>query len=631
MENGTYLGAEVRSYSVYGNAALTGTTGHIVYVRRGTTGRITRTASPPLVGYQGGIVYVRRGNTGAILPTTARLITVFIDGVDRTAQVGIGVTRSMQIGGGSKATCTFKLVQQPVAFRPIQGGNVVIYHRNGYRWFAGVVDSTSEFDYTGSSALNEITVNCVDYGALCDRRIVGREYQPFEGQIASILFHNVAEEFLDVFDITYVYTGDPGVALGDQVYNWITATQVFNGICEASGWEWRVDFYRELLLFPASTGYLAAPFGLAENDGNWRQMTVTRDSSKYRNRVGVRNSASAQPLWSDTFHGDGSKRVFQTMSPLSAKPIIRINGVPQVVVDFADITVRPYDWYWLEPTSVVQNLAHAVLTSGDAMTVTYPSSLSYVAWAQDDAEITANGLFEGIEEVKDVATIDALQAIADALLVRRKVRPITANFETDVDGLEPGMGIPINVPRLAIDDTLMITQVSSEEQGKSFFRHRVRAVNSANQAVSNEMAFLQALIARSAQPKDRVRQNMRITLAETIEGIDNPGLTTGLKNAVIAAPDDGYLSQVTLFFQSSVGSPITLTSSDVVIDVLQDGVSVFGSTKMVWPAGATALQTQFQFSAQPLPVVKGDLFTVQVLSADTNAKDGILNIEMLVK
>lgn len=630
MDNGTYLGALVGSFSAYGNAAITGTTGGIVYVRGGTNGVVTPTASLPAVGHVGGIVYVRGGTTGAILPRRQRLITVFIAGVDRTDQVGIGVTRNMQIGGGSKATCQFKLIQQPVAFRPVQGDEVIIWHREGYRWFAGVVDNTSEYDYTGASALNEITVNCVDYGALCDRIIIGREIQPYLGNLASILFNRVVSDSpgLQSLGLTYVYTWEPVIALGDQVYNWITATAVFNSICEACGGEWRVDFYKNVYLFPASTGYRAAPFSIEENDGNWIDMTITRDASKKRNRVGVRNSANTKPLWTDTFAGDGVKRVFQTMSPLGAKPRIRVDGVPQVVVDFTEISTRPYDWYWLSPTSIVQNFAHAAVADGVSITATYPSVLSYVAWAQDDADIAANGLYEGVEEVKDVASADALQAIAQALLARRLVYPLTANVRSDRDGLEPGMGVPVNVPRMAVDDTLLVTQVSSEEQGKSFFRHSVKAINSANQAVSNEAAFLQQLVARTAQPKDRVRQSVVFHVAETIEGFTNPGLTVGEKLASRGSPCDGFLSRCTLYFRSSA---TVVTTTDVEIDVLLNGVSIFGATKMVWPAGETTLQVQTEFNADPFPVLTGDLYTLNVLSADPLATDGILEIEQLVK
>ncbi len=608
--------------------SIVGTTGGVIEVRGGLTGVITRTASPPLVGHVGGIVYVRGGTTGAILPTKERIITVFIDGVDRTDYVGLPVTREMQTGGGSKATCSFPLVQKPIFFRPPDGAEVVIWHRDGYRWFAGLIGSTSEYDYTGSAALGTIRVGCVDYGALCDRVIVGREYQPFEGQLGSILVHNVTQEFLYKLGITYVYTGDPGVALGDQVYNWLTGTETLNKICQATNWEWRVDFYKNLYYYSATSGYLAAPFAIADDDENWKDMTVDRDSAKKRNRVGARNSANTKPLWTDTFEGDGSKRVFQTMSPLSAKPRIRVNGIPAVVVDFSEIGSRPYDWYWLAPASIVQNFAHAVLTSSDTITATYPSALDYVAWAEDAADIAANGLREGIVEVKDVATPEALQAVAVAELARKLVVPASANIDTDRDGLEPGMTLTVNTTRPLLNDTLHITKVTSTEQAKAFFSHSVTAVNTANQSISDDAAFFQKIIAGLAQPKDRVKEHIVFHVAETVDGFDNPGLTAGAKQAVRDSPCSGYLARATLYFKSCETSP---TTSDISIDVLMDGVSIFGTTKMVFPAGATATQEQTEFSADPLEVLRGDKFTIEVLSADPLAMDGILEIELLVR
>ncbi len=638
------LGRRASGFGLLELGAVTDTIGGIVYVIGGAGGRITRVASPPMIGLAGGVVYVRSGNTGAIFGglNRERLITVYIAGVDRTEQVSIGVTRTMQIGGGSKANCSFKLWQKPVAYRPTQGDEVIIWMQRGtnpydgsatpYRWFAGLVDNTSEYDYTGSAALSEITVNCADYGALCDRIIVGREYQSFEGNLASILFNQVCTQFLqDTLGIHYVFTWEPEIALGDQVYNWLTATAVFNSIAQACGGDWRVDFYRELLLFPANTGYLDAPFAIEDNDGNWIDMTVAHDSSKYRNRIGARNSANTRPLWTDTFTGDGLTRIWHTMSPLNSQPIIRVNGVAAVVVPFSEIGLHPYDFNWSAGSGgdVVQNLTHAALTSSDTLTITYPSPLSYVAWAQDDAEIAAYGLFEGIEEVKDVATTDALQAIADQLLARRKIRPITATFQTDKDGLEPGMMVNVNTSRPLLDAPMLVTSVTSTEQGKSFFRHQVRAVNSANQAVSDNAAFYQQLIARSSQPKDRVRQNVVFHVAETIEGLSNPGLTAGTKiSASRTCPCDGYLSQATLYFNSS---QTVATTSEIIIDVLLDGTSIFGATKMVWPAGATATQVQNEFIAEPFPVLRGDLFELVVISADPLATDGILEIELLVK
>lgn len=490
---------------------ITGTGGTINVVG-GASGKVIRA----VLGVLGGFIKAVGGTTGAILITGPRLLTVFIDNTDRTEFVkcddgsgGNGVQRTMQIGGGSKAAVSFTLTQKGTPYRPEQGQEVVIWHRDGYRWFAGVVDNTSEYDYTGSAARNEITVNCVDYGVLCDRVIVGKEYQAFAGNLAAILFGHICTDYLTPrFGISFVWEWDPMVALGDQVYNWITATDVLNGICTASGADWRIDFNKVLHLFPAETGYLTAPFSIQQNDGNWIDMTVSNDSSKYRNRVGVRNNAAVNPLWTDTFHGDGYTRFFITMSPLNSRPMVRVNGVPAVVIDVADFGLKPYDFEWLAPATVVQNFSHSVLGSGDVLEVEYPTPLSYIAWAQDDAEIAANGLFEGIVDVKDVSNIDTLQAIADGLLLRMKVRPVTVVIQTDRDGLEPGMGLVVNTARPLANDNMMVTQVNSNEIGRKFFRHQVTAINSANQATSNEAAFLQRVISSIAQPKDRVRQNI---------------------------------------------------------------------------------------------------------------------------
>ena len=495
-----------------GITPLTGTSGGVIEVAGGAGGQVSHTVQ----GVLGGVVKAFGGTTGAILLAGPRLLTVFIDNTDRTEFVkcddgsgGNGVQRTMQIGGGSKAAVSFTLTQKGTPYRPEQGQEVVIWHRDGYRWFAGLVDNTSEYDYTGSAARNEITVNCVDYGALCDRVIVGKEYQAFDGNLAAILFGHICTDYLTPrFGVSFVWEWDPMVALGDQVYNWITATDVLNGICTASGADWRIDFNKVLHLFPAEMGYLTAPFSIQQNDGNWIDMTVSNDSSKYRNRVGVRNNATVNPLWTDTFHGDGYTRFFITMSPLNSRPMVRVNGVPAVVIDVADFGLKPYDFEWLAPATVFQNFSHPVLGSGDVLEVEYPSPLSYIAWAQDDAEIAANGLFEGIVDVKDVSNIDTLQAIADGLLLRMKVRPVTVVIQTDRDGLEPGMGLVVNTARPLANDNMMVTQVNSNEIGRKFFRHQVTAINSANQATSNEAAFLQRVISSIAQPKDRVRQNI---------------------------------------------------------------------------------------------------------------------------
>ncbi len=591
--------------------AIAGTTGGRIVILAGTGGAVgTR-----IVGGAGGRIRVRGGVTGAVLLASARNLTVFYNGADISRYVLAPVRRSMQTSGGSKAACELRLTNRYGLLRPACGGEIIVYEGKD-RFFAGVVDTTEEFSFSGTSGLIEITCRCVDYGALLDRLIIGRKYEISEGAIANVLLGHVWEDYLQG-----ILTGvaAPSTWVGVQTFNWLTATEVFNQVAAAANLEWYVDFNRIARFVARGTGWAAAPFTITDNDGNWAEMRVTRSQARRRNRQGVRNSKDLKVLWTDTFHGDGITRVWVPMAELSAKPIIRVNGVDQVVTDLGTWNLA-WDFYWLS-RSVVQNTAHAALTPSDTLEVKYPSPLSYVAWSEDAADIAAHGLWEAIEEVKDVDTLDALQTIAAALLARGKTEPVTISFRTDKKGLVPGMLLTVNTTLPLCNSTLLVQQVESEEQGRKFFRHTVTASDA---PLKTDISVWQKLIGKGTQAKDRVTEVIRFTLAETVEGAANPGLTVGAKQAVYVASKSGVARDCTLYFKTG-----GMTTAEVRIDLLKNGVSVFGTTKMVWPIGGGAVQTQYAFASDPLIVSKGDVFTLEVLAADAAAKDGVMELSVV--
>jgi len=308
--------------------------------------------------------------------------------------------------------------------------------------------------------------------------------------------------------------------------------------------------------------------------------------------------------------------------------------------------------------------------------------------AQDDAEIAAHGLFAGVEEVRDVPTYGALQAYANALLARRLNKPTTLRFETDRDGLEAGMSLEVNLTRPLVSGQFMITDVASKEMGKGlFFRHNVTAVDCASQALGDEAAFRQSMIAAVRQPRDRVTLHCVFQIAETIPGIENPGLQIDVdsgQRAVRSAPGKGIGISASLYFRNDQA-----TSVDCIVDLLLNGVSVFpggdavglldtylgfkatsdalrayadahpldgaaeaaaeaaeadtaaahstfmtaANRKLIWPAGYTSAkpkEVKHDFYVDPLEISSSDILTIAVLQADSNAKDGTLDFSMLV-
>ncbi len=728
---------------------IAGDAGLDVQVEFGADGEI----STGISGHGGLELEIQLGATGVIFAATARACTILVNGVDRSAWVEVGITRKMQVGSGSRAICQFRVNNHKrAAWRPQPDDEVLIYQGLA-RFYAGIIESASELDFSGSAALHQIDVGCVDYGCLLDNIIVRAHYEdvigntvlgtrfvdmgmqtetfvatglwpqdagfitryaitggpptvtvngnpvdvcvygtqppgfegfdyipdgwgvftwpqawqgypsadrsgdplygaPYpdtdlplwlnEGDVIEVTYHgaelvyieqessaatadriikDLVQTYLSVFGIVYG-GGCPAVSIGTQTFNYVSFTDVLNGICSKLNLEWRIDLFKTLWLFPAGSGYGAAPFTLTSNDGNWAEMRVTRSRAQKRNRQYVRNSLDLKPLWTDTFIGDGERLVWSVYAKLSSAPRITVNGVEQVVVNF-DAQTAGWQWTWKE-FSVWAATPPPV---GAVIEVTFPSPFSYVAVAEDAEDIARHGPIEAVEEVRDVQDLTSLQAIADGLLAKKNVEAVSVTFRTDRSGLEPGMLLSINTARPPLTATVTIQSVESEEFGKGkIFRHQVKAC-SAPQAVADEAAFYQRLLERTKQAKNTGTYTLVWQLAETPDGGENDGLTTGVKAPLLIAPRSGVIRDCVLRFKSvDDGTP---TTAAIEIDILKNGVSIFGAQRMQFPAGATGTRQQFIFATDPVTVAQGDVFTINVTQADALAKDGVLALTVV--
>jgi hypothetical protein len=556
------------------------------------------------------------------------LVTVTIAGVDRTKWVMPGMRRSAQVG--SRATLTFSMNNLRGDYRPAIGDAIVVHEKisgSPVLFFLGLIDSFDENATSGTSGFYSLDVRCLDYGAMLDRRIIARTYPETRwGGIAGLIAADVIQRFLSDLGITGPsWPSGTAVDIGSQTFNWVTATAAFQQMADAQNWDWRLGFDKVLHYFDRSAGYADCPFTVATNNHKWRSMQVTHGGA-YRNKQYVRNSQDFAALWTDRASADGTQVIFPTMVELTIRPVLRIDGTEKIV---DDVSGGPGDAYWL-PASVV---THSAPTAGQVVDVIYPSPLSFVAIAQDDTAIAARGLQEAVDEVKDVPDAASMGVIAAGFLARGSVDSVSVTIESDEPGAEPGQLLTIDTLRPPVNDSFLIEQVDSEEigrrEGTGFFRHTIRASNTQLQRQGSGVAFFQRLLDQAQQPRDRTTYTIGFTLAETIEGITNPGLTAGLKQATRTAPKDGIASQCTIYFNSVNASPLVLTTTDVSIDLLKNGTSIFGTTKLVWPAGATTLQVRFVFASNPLQIRMNDIFSINVLSADPAAKDGALLLTVL--
>lgn len=606
----------------------------ILYPERHPGQFAPRSSAPPmanqLIGLTGIASGEALGNSGALLPVSTRAFTIFIDGVDRTKYIkNPSININMQLG--SLATASFLVIQEfgPTGtilstLSPDVRQAVVIHHNtSGYRMFAGTIESLSTQRFSGVIGAIETQVQCSDWGIIAMRRAMAKWYTVFLGSFIPIIARDVVDRFLIGTGITFDGIGPLGANIGEQLYNWVMVGEVFRQGCDAAGLDWRIDQYGALKFIDRATGYTPAPFAITQNNGLWISLVSGKNLGRYANRVIVKNSQDIGALWTDTDTASAATS-YETTYPQSVKPLVTVAGVQMIVCAMADLGSTPGAQYYYIPDAVglfATNLAPAT----GAMEIIYPSRTSFVAIAQDDAEIALYGQYDHIEEVSDVTDLDALQAIADNLLAQLLTVPTNITVETDQMGLEPGQLLTVSAN--AVADDFLVESVAIQEWYNDLPRATVQASN-ASQRNGSALVQNQRRIARERNPVDRVTDDIRFVLAETIEGITNPGLTTGVKRAFRTyAKHSGYIKQCRLHFRSVVLG--TLTTSRIQIDVFKNGVSIFPAGQyMVFPAGATVEQVQFWFVSNPLEVNQGDKFHYQVVSADSAATDGWLHLQV---
>lgn len=548
---------------------------------------------------------------------------------------------------GSRASATIALYSTSGIFPTLAiDDEVVIYDDSLKRLFGGLVETTEEYAYKGRPNA-DLTVHCLDFGSLCDRRIVAQYVPTWMGNTAAITINTlvngqyigttiVGGGALTGTGIWWAGSGwQPTDVLGDQVFNHITFTEAMNQIMQKVNGDWRVDFNKQLLIFPKSTGYAAAPFTLRDDDNHIltdtstgkAQFVVSRSRSQYANRIGVRNSQDLYATGSVAYPGVvAGMIIFPSLEILNTPPVVIENSVEKIVVEFAEIGTAVWDYYYIEGGWGV--IRKTPTTGGESITVQYPSSrLSYVTWVEDAAEIALYGRFETVHEVKDFPDQNALNAYVAGVLARSKQIPVTVNWSTRTPGLEAGMLMDVLLTRPNLTGTFLIESISSQEVAKSYFVHSVRMSSQQLQRANNPSTFFGSLIQRDKQPVDRILQRIPILLAYDIPGLTNPGLVTGVVPGVGVVEKDGVIREATIHFRSVIdGTP---TTTNIIVDIYRNGVSIFGATKLIFPAAATTLRRQWVFTTDPYRVYRGDRITAEVTQADSAAKNGKIDLTIL--
>lgn len=276
------------------------------------------------------------------------------------------------------------------------------------------------------------------------------------------------------------------------------------------------------------------------------------------------------------------------------------------------------DWIWIGGGRIVNANRHS-LTGGSPPRMPANGDVIKVVWNIQAPEVPAEvdettegensigivGIWEDVAELADVSDPVLVQQYTQALLEKFGVIGIEVDFSTLRKGFAPGQETTVNLPKYSTGSIpATVETMSFQEEQARVLRYNVKVSNQVQQR--DALAAFSRLIAKLKQAQKQIKSTITFHLAETIQGLTNPGLITGtnLATAFIARRNITLIDAAVYFKTPPTGA-------DVKIDLKVDGVSCLNSL-IVYPAGATVLTTFSDFKTPPYNIGAGSIVTVDV-------------------
>jgi SAM-dependent methyltransferase len=173
---------------------------------------------------------------------------------------------------------TFSLVYLSGS-KPAPGQEVALFWESTKR-FGGIVLTTAESRIKGPANVTRIQVTCTGYQAYLDRAIVAKLYTIAISGDPIIIF-DIWYNKLSQFGISLVYPQGPPSGYFEQLFHYVTVTEVFNTMRAAnSGYDWWIDDNKALIWKAFGSGG-AAPFTIRNGDVNQDSVTVETSNKKF--------------------------------------------------------------------------------------------------------------------------------------------------------------------------------------------------------------------------------------------------------------------------------------------------------------------------------------------------------------
>jgi len=381
---------------------------------------------------------------------------LYIAGVDRVGDLEKGSLRIEQALTFQIDTCSFSIKGE----QPAEGEEIVI-ESAGERMFAGIIVKSSLSRSFSDRSINVWNVDCDDYTALLDRKLV---IETYENMSASDIFLDIVAKYCPGFTTNGVQMDAPNIEY--IVFDYLRPSECFKELCDYIGWHWQPDYYKDLQFFSAEALASPAPMVL-EPGGRFKFGRHSIDTQGLRNRVYVRGGTMLSDFWTYEVKADGTARAW--ILPHKPHEISLTISETPVTVGIENLHEETnYDYMMNYQEKYIRCSEHTPTpVAGATISATYKYDIDVITMVEDLASQEAIALVQGgdggYEHVivdDSLSTIEAAEAAGLADLREHANPRVKGNFSTEADGWHPGQLVQINLPDRGVTGTYLVQRVT---------------------------------------------------------------------------------------------------------------------------------------------------------------------------
>lgn len=430
--------------------------------------------------------------------------SIEINGVERVADVELQSLAISDKLNEQANTAAFRMYDLHSLGVPATDDEIIV-RRNGYKIFAGNILNVT-YEQLGREN-DVISVSCVDYTHILDRRLVSMTIQETtdKAAIQTIIDQFAANEGIGTYFVA------EAVTISQLTLNYVPVSQALKQIAELAGKSWYIDYDKQLHYFPRQQGQ--APFQITANSALHKDLQVQKDSSRLRNRIFVRGGVerTTSPI-TETVVADGE----QTQFLLAEKPHdleVTVNGVPKTVGIKNIDDAADFDFLMNFQEKYVEVASASTPANGDDIAFTYSYDVPILVSVEDSDSIAESGVYEFVILDQNIESTEQARARAVAELTDYAADIVDATYVTYEPGIRSGQYQRINIANKGVDEDYLVSSVVMRSLGGGRFVYDVKLTNAKTMGI---IKFLLELLQTDRRvglidPNEKVDQLLSLT------------------------------------------------------------------------------------------------------------------------